>query len=87
MTSAAASASTYLQDRVSAALGEMVRLRHPDDPEVELRSRLIASVTGAVVAISLEHWLAGDEAAGADPTDTTRRCLELLREMIAGPPA
>jgi AcrR family transcriptional regulator len=80
MEQAGPKASVYLEERIAHAIRQMVNARHEGEPDADVRARLAASVTGAILAIAMEKWLA--EGATGDLNNETSRCSDLLREMV-----
>lgn len=80
--STAANASTFMHDRVAAAIAHMIRHRYENDPDADVRARLAAGLVSTVMTIANERWLSSGGRADLDVE--ARRCVDVLRSLLVG---
>jgi len=78
--STAGGSSTFVYDRIGAAVAAMVRERHHAEPDVEVRARLAAGLVSTVMTVATEQWLARGGSTTID--EEARRCMEILRSLM-----
>jgi TetR/AcrR family transcriptional regulator, regulator of mycofactocin system len=72
----------FFASRLAAEVAAMVRERGPgDDPDLELKAKLVAGTITLVARTAHEHWLS--TGAEGDMRDVARRCLGVLHSLLA----
>ena len=72
--------SGFVQERIAAAVADMIRERFAGEADVEVRAQLTAGLVSTVMTISTEAWLA--KGGTGDVDDEARRCFDILRSLI-----
>ena len=80
--STVANASTFVQDRIAAAIATMIRDRFRGEPDAEIRARLAAGLVSTVMTLATEEWLASGGVADLDAQ--ARHFVEILRSLLVG---
>ncbi len=78
--SAAGTTSTFVYDRIAAAIESMIRERHRGEPDVDTRARLAAGLVSTVMTVATERWLSRGGATSID--EEARRCTDILRSLM-----
>ena len=79
--SGAGTSSAFVNERVVAAVGDMVRERYADLPDGELRAQLAAGVLSTIMTISTNRWL--ESGGHGDMEDEAKHCFDLVRGLVA----
>jgi AcrR family transcriptional regulator len=73
--------SAFVNDRVVAAVADMVRERYAGQADGELRAQLAAGVLSTIMTISTTRWLEG--GGDGDMEDEAKHCFDLVRALVA----
>lgn len=73
--------SNFVNERVVAAVADMVRERYAGQSDGELRAQLAAGVLSTIMTISTTRWL--ESGGEGDMEDEAKHCFDLVRGLVA----